>query len=430
MQISSFDNAAPQSILIPLSRKWQWRAMGKLFNAAIRDLSYESVLKFENKIKKEKRWEKWSQAIQKEFKISSVSPRIFVKMMIERGFRMQNLLNFADKLDDSTVSKCFYKDVQLKYMEQEVPRVQADKDVSNGFLSDISDKALKQIADLMEKNEDWRKIGDGLGFNLSQCIEFSSPLEMLMQWSLEFPNGTLKRISYEAKRLKLEDVCDYLDAIPLNKLSTIEIVDPHTKYPELRVTTVFDMEKLEGIYGASGVQIDWKKVSCKLFNQDSSKEDIWLSGNVSLKHLSMALKHCHEDSADCFEQFMEDVCSGYFEPKNSEDVSYNQVAYLAEGINQRGFNMHPDFEKWVEKHLSTCSLRAKKLSGRTFLCLYWQLNTGLNLQKLVQKMMNEVLPYDYQVILKKSYDLINPKRYYSTRLNEENQSKGESFLRV
>lgn len=431
MQISSGHYPAPQSIFIPLSSKWKWQTQDKLFNAAIKDLSYEVMLKFEHKIAKEKRWEKWKQCIQKELKVVDPTPRIFVKSMIEQGFRIRNLLSMADKIDDTAVEKCFYKDSPSKYMEQEVPRIKADKDTSNGFLIDISDKTLKGIADLVETNPHWRKMGDGLGFSLSDCIGFTGPFEMLKQWSIKFPNGTLRRISYEAARLNLQNVCRYLNAIPLHKHSTVEIRDPHASHPQLRMTTIFDMDRLEGIYKTNSVQIDWKVISGILFNDSSAeKDDIWLSGNVQLKHLNEAMNRYYEDHAECFDEFMDDIRTGYFEPRTVEDVSYNQVAYLAEGINIREFNRHPNFEELVKKYLRTCSFRVTKISVRTFLNLYWQLNRELNLSTLVQKMINEFLPYDYQIVILKSFNLMNPKRYFSTSLYEKNQRKDEGFLRV
>jgi hypothetical protein len=437
MQIS-----APSNVM-PLSCKGQWQNKirntdNKYRNDAIKDLSYEIMSKFENKIGKEKRWSTWEQCIQREFKvlgiIDKMTPRLFVKTMIDRGFRIQNLLNMAEKMDDLSVKKCFYKDVQyLKFVDQEGPRILASNDISNGFLKDISDDTLIQIAELIEASPSWREMGDGLGFNLSECIAFSRAYSMLKKWLLKFPNGTLKRIAYEAQKLNLPNVCECLDAIPLRKFSPIEIRDPHASQPELRMTTVFDLEKLDKIYEAHGVHILWDVISHTIFDcDDSSKEDIWLSGNVQLQLLNKAINIHIFHLVECFDQFMEDVRTGGFEPTSPEGVTYNQIAYLAEAISSDvSLSQKSIYNELISKKIGTCDFRVNNLPVRNLLCLYWQLNGEMTLSQFVQKTRDELLPAAFQAAnaLLKGYNQINPKRYYSARLDQENK-KNENFLRV
>lgn len=437
MQISA------QPSLMPLSCKGQWQkkffnADNKYRNEAIQDLSYEIMSKFENKIEKEKRWKTWERFIIREFKglgiTEKMTPRLFVKTMIERGFRIQNLLNMAEKMDDLSVKKCFYKQAQyLKYVGQEVPRILASEDISNGFLKEISDETLKEIAELIEINPSWRKMGDGLGFNLSECIAFTEPLRMLEKWIEKFPNGTLKRIAYEAQKLNLPNVCEYLDAIPLKKMSPIEIRDPHAARPELRITTIFDLEKLDKIYEANGVHVLWDVISHTLFKgDDSSKADIWLSGNVQLERLKEVINFHIPHLYECFDQFMEEVHIGAFEPTSPEGVTYNQMAYLSEVISQDvSLSQHSIYQELISKKIGVCDFRVKDLPARKLLCLYWQLNGELTLSQFVQKTRDVLLPTAFQAAnaLLKGYNQLIPKRYYSARLDQENK-KNENFLRV
>jgi hypothetical protein len=384
----------------PLSCKGQWQKNffdpNKDKNVAIKDLPYELMKEFLDEIKGNNRSLKnWETCIGLEFrrwkvKKKSATLNTFVQIMMKRNCKIQYLRNVASKLHDLSLEKCFYA-LGPNYMVHENARVQASQDGSRGYLRDISYETLKELAELLDVDISWKKMGDGLGFNLYECFHFSDPLEMLRKWITKFNDGTLQRIYFEVQRLGLKEVCVYLDGIPLEKISSMVVRDPHESHPELRLVTVFDLENFN--------KIDWVGVSHILFNSFSSKkDDLWLSGNVTLKRLKEVFN----------------ISLKYFEPKSYEGVTYNQVAFLAEAINSDSYMTDVRFSELINKKMSTCDFRIKRMSIRNSLCIYWQLNRELDLTQFFKKTLDVFNPTAPSTarILGCAYDLINPKRYY------------------
>lgn len=388
----------------PLSCRGQWQKNlldpNKDKNVAIKDLPYELMKEFLDAIKRDNRSLKnWEMSIGLEFrrwkvKKKSATLNTFVQVMMKRNCKIQYLRKVASILHDPSLEKCFYE-LEPNYMMLENERIQANQDFSRGYLRDISYETLKEIVDLLEMDLSWKKMGDGLGFNLFECFHFSDPLEMLNKWIAKFNDGTLSRIYFEAQRLGLNEVCEYLDGIPLEKISSIVVRDPHESHPELRLVTVFDLENFK--------KIDWIGVSHILFNSFSSKkEDIWLSGSVTLKHL----KEVFNISLMCFE------------PKNYKGVTYNQMAFLADAINSDSYMTEARFAELISKKMSGCDFRINQLSIRSGLCIYWQLNRELDLTQFFNKTFDMLAPTAPSTarILSCAYEVINPKRYHSSRV--------------
>lgn len=395
-----------ENVFSPLSYKAQWQKEAipltekSFHNVAISDLSYEIMLKFGDKIHKEKRWADWKVSIERQFgkmEGEDLTTYALAWKMIGHGFRLQNLDNMAEKMGDSSVRKCFYNDVQSINYGQEDSRRQADMDASMGYLKDISERALEGIADLMKAHDSWRTMGDALGFSLGECLGFKDPLALLKGWGKKFPEGTLKRIYFEAERLGFTDVCEYLNAIPLQGFSEIEITDPYAQEPDNRPTTIFDMIKLDEVYD---IQIDWQKVSMTLGK--SCKDGIWMSCDVTLWSLSSTLNGLYKDHSHCFDQFMQEIRLGNFEPKNSKEVTYNQIAYLA----KKKSIGYPEKFKSIHKVLSVQMQKE-----------------DLDLHGFVQKMEKEFLPYGSGLEL--YYERMVPKRHYSPFIANENKKKIE-----
>lgn len=413
----------------PLSYKGQWqknaiaRSDNKFENTSIQDVSYAIMINFTAKIQEEKRWVNWKPAIEKELKIQCDKDwtlQLFGKAMIDRGFRLRNLDNMAEKMGDTSVRKCFYTESQAIDMELEQARISAGNDPSMGFLGDISESTLREISALIAADPSWKLMGDGLGFNFSKINDFKDPYEMLSAWLKKFPQGTLKRISFEVEQLKLSKVDEYLNAISLIKFAEIEIGDAHANHPERRMTTIFDMKRLEEIFLANNDKLDWAPIVGNLKYKKTS--DIWLSGEIDLGKLQGAFKS--KAHVQYFNQFIQEVKSGQFEPKSSRGVTYNQIKYLAGTQKIRENQMLA-----LSKHLSPCDVRQTNISLDQFFSIYWQMNEDRDLCKLVKKMDQIIYPYVFcgSCSLELHCNKMIPKRYYSPGLAKENAKKKDAL---
>lgn len=395
--------------LSPLSCKGQWQK--NLFNPchvqkneSIKNIPYEVIKDFFDLIKEDRgRRKAWEKCIALQFRKWNIneSPTLksFFQVMMKLDYKIQYLLNVSRKLHDISVEMCLYghgssaylKNLsRVEYVNRETLRIQANQDISKGYLVDVSYATLVDLADLINQGRSWRRMGDGLGFTFFECSCFSDPMEMLNDWIWKFNDGTLMRIYFEASLLRFNEVCEYLEGIPLEKISAIVVRDPHESDPELRLVTVFDLENFN--------KINWLRVSHILFNSfHSKKDDIWLSGNVTLKDLKRV--------------FNISLC---IEPKNYEGVTYNQVAFLAEAINSDSYMTDARFSELIKSKMSTCDFRIKRMSIRNSLCIYWQLNRELDLTQFFRKTFDLLAPTAPSTarILGSAYDLINPKRYY------------------
>ncbi len=414
----------------PLSYKGQWQknalthSDNKFENTSIQDVSYVIMNDFVTKIQLEKRWKNWKPAIEKELKIpcdKEWTLQLFGKAMTDRGFRLRNLDNMAGKMGDSSVRKCFYTESQAIDIELEQARISANNDQSMGFLGDISECTLREISALISADPSWKLMGDGLGFNFSKINDFKDPYEMLSAWVKIFPQGTLKRISFEVEKIKLTKVGEYLNAIPLIKFAEIEIGDAHVNYPEGRMTTIFDMERLEEIFLANDDQLDWVPIVGKFKYKKTS--DIWLSGDIDLGKLQGAFKSISKAHAQYCNQFIQEVKSGRFEPKSLQGVTYNQIRYLAGTQKIRDNQMVA-----LSKRLSPCDVRRANISLDQFFSIYWQMNEDCDLSILVKKMDQIVYQHVFcgSCSLEERCNEMIPKRYYSPGLAKENMKKKET----
>lgn len=389
--------------VIPLSCKGRWQESlndpNKDKNVLIKDLSYELMLNFLD-MRHEKNWNTCIGLEFRRYKVKkNATPINFIEMMMKGKLKIQYLRKLAAKIQDLSVEKCFYQ-TDPDYRVYENARIRMAQNASRGFVKDISNETLKEIAELIAECPYWKKIGDGLGFNLSECFSFSDPYEMLKKWIEASPYGTLNSIYFEAERLGYYKVCKYLDGIPLNKTTAIVARDPYAFCPESRPVTVFDLDKLDEIYG---MKIKWEGISHLIFNSfDSKKQDIWLAGNISLAQLKDAFAVCHEGSLDCFEQLL-------------TGVSYNQVAFLASAIDCDSSMTQKEFFKLIRNKLTPCDYRIQELSIPNLLCVYWQINRELDLTDFFDKTF-DLICFDHSStarLLGCAYELINPKRYYT-----------------
>lgn len=397
MQVSN--NIEPLSCM----GKWQKQVLEKSCkNESVKNLSYELMKKFISEMKEEARWKNWKVCIGLELRrwkiFKEITPHLFIQVIVGRGYKIQYLQTLASKLRDPFLVDCFYGN-DPDYQVRENKRIQADSDVSRGYLKDIAYSTIREVADLIEMNASWKIMGDGLGFNFSECCQFSDSIEMFKKWRQISPDGTLSRIYFEAERLGFTDVCTYLDQIPMQKISAMKARDSHAFNLESRLVTIFDLERLEKICGA---KVDWAAISHLLFKSfDSKVEDIWVSGDVTLAQLKKAFNVRHKEFLTCFEQFMTEG----FEPRSLKDVTYNQVAFLAESISCDSTMTEAQFSELLNKK-----------TGRVhqLLCVYWQLNRTLDLTQFFNKIFDLILPAHPTTarLLASAYDLILPQRHY------------------
>ena len=390
-------------ILDPLSCRGQWQKNlsdpSKDMNVPIRDLPYELMTQFLNGIRQNKNWETCIGLEFRRWKVKKkrATPRTFLEVMMKRQCKTHYLRHLAIRLCDLSFEKCFYEP-DPQYMRVEDARLQASRDCSRGYLKDLAYKTLKEIAELLEDDFSWKKMGDGLGFNLYECFHFQDPLEMLQKWSMKFKDGTLMRIYFEAERLDLHEVCSYLDGIPLEKTSEILPRNPHAFYPDLRVVTIFDLEELDGRYQA----IDWGAIARLVFNSsDSKKEDIWQAGTVTLSKLKEAFKIYHKNSLIGFE---------HFEPVSAAGVMYNQVAFLAEAIRSDSSLTEMRFQELIAPYID---FRNSQMPIPISLCLFWQVNRELDLTQFFHKTLNLLIAASPGTarILSWAFEVIEPKRF-------------------
>lgn len=395
----------------PLSCMGQWQKNLFHQNIAVKDLPYELMKEFLDEIRGDaRRRMNWEMCIELQFRTwkikKSATLNQFVQIMMKRNCKFEYLQKVANNLHDLSFKKYFYGGQYPEYAMRENARIQADQNTSRGYLKDISYETLKELSDLLADDFSWKKMGDGLGFNFCECFYFSDPLEMFQKWLLKSPDGTLDRIYFEVERLGFNNVCKYLDGIPLEKISAIVVRDPHSSHPELRPATIFDLEKIDEVCGE---KIDWAGVSHLIFNSYcSKKEDIWLSGNVTLNQLKVALDVCHKKSLIGFE---------HFEPMNLRGVTYNQMAFLADAINSDSWMTERRFAELISDKIGFCDFRIKHLSIRNFLCLYWQLNRELDLTQFFNKTLELFYPTAPSTgrILYYGFQVIKPKRFYSAK---------------
>ena len=404
--------------LSPLSYKGQWQK--NLFNPKyihknepIRNLSYEFVKGFLDLIKEDKTRQKaWKKMIAVQYRAWKIDERptmkSFFQIMMKRDCKIQYLVNVAHQLHDISFEMCFYGHgsssylkciSRAEYVNREWARIQANQDTSKGYLIDVSYETWIDLAALIEEEPDWRRLGDGLGFTLFDCACFSHPIDLLEAWNSKFSAGTLMRIYFEAEQLKFYEVCQFIDGISLHKISAIQVRNPHDSCPELRLTTIFDMEELDRIYGF----IDWAAISHLVFQSfDSKKEDIWMSGTVTLLKLQVAFKLRHQKSLKGFE---------HFQPKNRLGVTYSQVAFLADAIHSDSALSLEDFAELMSQDMG---IQMEPLSIPNALCIYWQFNRNLDLTQFFNKTFDLLFPACPSAarILSYAFDLLNPKRYY------------------
>ena len=382
-----------------------------------RDILYESLIEIDKLLNEESHWRKMGDGLGFSFSECFdflVPIEMFEEWLLKCKDGTVSVIYFeAKRLGFNKICK-YLDEIPLESVELKHDRMQASLDSSRGYFRDVSHQTLLEIDDLFGNDSHWRKMGTSLGFNLSECFNFSDPFEMFEKWRLKCKDGTVSAIYFEAKRLGFNHVCKHLERISLNKRDEFIPRDPHIFHPELRVVTAFDLEKLDKVYEASGVEIDWTAVSHLLFNSfDSAKEDLWLSGDVNLLQLQTVMNLRHVASLSCFDQFMKEIQSGAFQPHSINGVTYNQMAFMAEVINSDTQITEACFAELMDKDISACTFRVKELSIRDLLSIYWQINREFTLTQVYQHIFNVLNPVTPSTakILSYAYDLLCPKRY-------------------
>lgn len=354
--------------------------------------------------------------------------------------RLFHFLETAQKLDHAAIRDCFKNCMNFEHL-----RANADEDLSNGYMRDISPQDLQSIALKMCTYNNWRLMGDAFGFDNLACRRFATPLEVLKQWLAQYPNASVKRLEFEANLLAMPNVCSYLKAIPLD-LERIEAPFLSEHDLNFRRVTKFDINKFKELLNKEKVGVDWgvvAKALCPHENINPMPLDpsdlIWMSLSVQVSYFIDTFDDTPTLSK-IKKAFKEDLAAGIYEPTSAGGVTYHQMQLLAESVQtfmsiRRGPPINQEDRLIDLNRLETKELpflnRRIKLCLKDFLFLWWQHSSSStqDMHALVESFI-EIFSRnegshakEFARILKEQYEKKRPYRKYDQHLADLNEAE-------
>lgn len=301
---------------------------------------------------------------------------------IKSQLKLGDLLKLDRATGHSVVRECLTSCSSLMKERQE-----ANQDTSRGFMSDLDGNTLNGLW-LQFENCEWRLLADGLGFYNLDVRNLHSSRIMLGEWMTKNPNATVSRLYFEAEKLKMDGVCRFLNAIPLEgtpkMVPKLDWISEH-----LPLVTRFILTRLNDFLLENGFEIAWDAIAltrCKYLvekNPEASKFDLLWQSKMHLSDLFSALKK-FKDLAPLIEQFKEELQNGSFENKSPGGISLVEIVYLSEFASIRKLYEWNLFStKWdrdwgiinmnvIHKIVFPKLVLETPLTFEWFILLYWQ----------------------------------------------------------
>lgn len=329
-------------------------------------------------------------------------------------------------------------------------RLAADEDSSNGLLRDIHPTTIQRLSNIL-LNSDWRLFGDGLGFDNLTLLQFENPAKMLDQLSERNCNVTVKRLIYEARKLELNEVVQFLSAIPLEK--TPQKVLTNFNY-ECRTLTRFDLIKIKEIANRLGISINWIDLVQNHFCIKEIETDptlvfefvegyghvsdiLWLTTNTKLTELLVHLSFDQKTDPIVVE-FRKQLLDGSILNISPGGVTSAQVDYLSQAAQRlRNLNNLEKNERPLTNNQSMDGIDLTQLEDsidfihinttptlNDFIQILWQQSPKLDLFEFVKKCIsvfskNEgCRAKDLCDLLKQCYSEIKAYRMYNPKLDD------------
>jgi len=277
-------------------------------------------------------------------KIYSVNQDGFIEAVHRNDWiTMESMRSVARKINALVqVDACF-----TQCPDNSIQRNAAHLNTSMGFIRDLDDATLVGIAiGLAGHDARWKLFADGLGFETNELFNDLpvTSYTVLKRWITRNPNGTLFRLHFEAKLLQMDNVCDYLEAIPLEGIPRVRNLPRFEPYIYPKVVTRYHLERLEHYSAPEGIH--WHSVSVSLglppihTNQQSIHRDVmWQLSSVNYQ--SFLKTSAIEDQTML--RLQNEVLDGIFEPTSPGGITYSQMVYLSEAFNH--FNKIKELEK-------------------------------------------------------------------------------------
>lgn len=277
----------------------------------------------------EKQWALWEPKIAPLFK-SPLNAKSFISTIasLESHLKMGHFLFIAYQIDKGAIRGCLF--------DEKIPlerRKDLDSDLSKGLMRDLSEEALIEIGNGIEKSSsDWRLLADAFGFNYEECLSFPSSLDILKIWVKKKPSATLARLEFEVKRLDMKEAVEVLKGIPLEgaPLIEVEIIDSFL----LDRLTRFQLKRIEQISKGKGKKIPWHRLAFSLCPYAATNnptippfEILWRSNYVKCSSFLSFLKTFPGLNVIgiAFQKEMETTA---FKHENKGGILLKQIGYL------------------------------------------------------------------------------------------------------
>jgi Zinc finger, C3HC4 type (RING finger) len=284
----------------------------------------------------QQQWQEWQSRAESLTAKKFDNAKEFVNHISERN---NSHFMIGDLTELSTASRIdTIRDSIFACRNWENVRQLAEENVSKGYMKDISDETIAQLAQTLAENSNWRLLADGLGYDSPNSFKNCST--MLFDWVSKNPLATVERLHFEAKLLNFQDVCRFLEAIPLQGKTKTRLSRINSEKMLEMPITCFDIKALKKIAAEAGVQIVWYSLLPKLnlyygkIEAHDVSTLIWESGKTSLKRVLKELQK-EEELTSKIEQFIEEINDGMYEPTSGElsgAITATQVAYLCRFI--------------------------------------------------------------------------------------------------
>lgn len=370
--------------------------LSRLEGLFVKSLPYSTLCEIEGEI--EKKWQEWKAT---SLANEAENSKAFVWHISreQSQLRLRDIVALAKKIDLALVNSLFNP------KEPSERRQKVHQDPSRGWMKDLDQETIEGLAKRISEAEgNWRLLADALGFDNRHCRQFLSPESLLQAWMKQNPSATLSRLHFEAEQLKMEKVCSFLDAIPLEGVRKMALPALHTLLLSNPPITRFHLDRIDELANNKGLEIEWKNIANKLCSYEmgtnpkrSERDLLW---QVHIKQLRQLLEILTADPRlkPIIQQFKEECKTGLFENKSSGGISLEEIAYLEKttfancikiGMPGR-FRFGPIDMSVLKSHFLKDLHLGHSLEFFDFLLYYWQdpeMGESDNLDEFCQKIM-------------------------------------------
>lgn len=380
-------------------------------------------------------------------------------------YRIQDLLQALQKTkQNKTVKKmlidCVQEREQQRIMIAESQRYMAANSKDKGRMCELKRDTIFHLAEVMDNLKDWKLLADGLGLHNHEYSAIVNAVQLLDIWMENYPSATVERLYFEAKELKMQPLCECIEAISAQGVARKNLIMP-VESSTLFTSNVtrFHIARLESLFKEQALSVDWQSYMQKFpaylenatFYQNCPSNALWQIANVSLSDLLNDLKQLPQIMKQIC-RFEEDINNGAFNHTSTGGVTLAQVLYLSKADNgllklrkSEAKSLTDKIkETWQELTSSDKSkiaslfseiakehckmpVQNKGLTFAQFLYLFWQYCDGLDFvafYQLLKVKLNEYPTLCQSNLLNNLetlYDEIVPLRSYDPELAQRNR---------